>query len=217
MAHRLFPYEQQLGTMGAINLKDKISQFFTWGEFLRTDTGASNEPSSATHKSNLIQLAKNLDVLRTKFGPINITSGYRSPAVNAAIKQAGGAAAAQLSEKTLHAEGSAADITPTQTAATTMFAEVANNPALKKLFGEFAVKNTTIHASLPTPFTFKEWTPMWVNDANQYIRFQAAELADYIKKNKVAVAVAATGGTALLIGGAIALYFLVYKPKKAKK
>ena len=199
----------------AINLKDKISQYFTWGEFLATNTGKPNVPNAA-QQANLIQLAKNLDILRSKVGRIGITSGFRSAEVNKAlIAGVGGATAAeQTSATSFHEEGKAADITPMDTAATIVFTMVAGDPELRKLFGEFAIKKTTIHLSLPKPYSTKDWTPMWVNDANQYIKFQAAELAKYIKDHQVVAAAAGIGsGIILLALGALGVYWFVIRKK----
>lgn len=81
--------------------------YFTLREFLRSDTakrqGIDNTPSFEV-VANLDLLRTNiLDPLRKEWGyPIRVTSGYRCPALNAAV---GGSKTSQ------HMKGQAADIT----------------------------------------------------------------------------------------------------------
>jgi uncharacterized protein YcbK (DUF882 family) len=77
-------------------------QYFSWAELTRTSTGLSNEPTPA-HRTNLTVLVQViLDPLREHLGkPVRITSGYRSPGVNAKI---GG------SKTSAHMTGEAVDI-----------------------------------------------------------------------------------------------------------
>ena len=83
----------------------KLTPNFSLAEFTRSESakrhGVSNEPT-AEHKENLVVLCeKILEPLRAKFGPINISSGYRSKILNHYI---GGSLSSQ------HCEGKAADI-----------------------------------------------------------------------------------------------------------
>jgi zinc D-Ala-D-Ala carboxypeptidase len=83
----------------------KLTPHFTLAEFTRSESakrhGVSNEPT-AEHQQNLVVLCeKILEPLRAKFGPINISSGYRSKILNHYI---GGSLSSQ------HCEGKAADI-----------------------------------------------------------------------------------------------------------
>ena len=83
----------------------KLSAHFALAEFTRSESakrhGVSNEPT-AEHLENLKVLCeKVLEPIRIKFGPINISSGYRSKALNHYI---GG------SLKSQHCEAKAADI-----------------------------------------------------------------------------------------------------------
>jgi hypothetical protein len=83
----------------------RLTAHFTLAEFTRSESakrhGVSNEPT-AEHKENLIVLCeKILEPIRLKFGPINISSGYRSKILNHYI---GGSLSSQ------HCEGKAADI-----------------------------------------------------------------------------------------------------------
>jgi hypothetical protein len=186
----------------------QISTYFTWKEMLSTNTGLPNVPTAA-HQANLIKLAQVLDILRGKYGAIEIVSGYRSPALQAQLIAQGNTQAAAYS---LHQEGIAADIRPLFTRAQRIFADVAANPALKALFGEFAIKTNTIHLSLPTGT--KQSVMMYVTDADEYKRFTADELNSFITKYRTPILVS---GILLLtlalgVGG-----FLIYLRMKRKK
>ena len=83
----------------------KLTAHFALAEFTRSESakrhGVSNEPTPE-HLQNLIVLCeKVLEPIRMKFGPINISSGYRSKTLNHYI---GGSLNSQ------HCEAKAADI-----------------------------------------------------------------------------------------------------------
>ena len=83
----------------------KLSEHFALAEFTRSESakrhGVSNEPTPE-HLENLKVLCeKILEPIRTKFGPLNISSGYRSKVLNHYI---GGSLSSQ------HCEGKAVDI-----------------------------------------------------------------------------------------------------------
>jgi hypothetical protein len=83
----------------------KLSEHFALAEFTRSESakrhGVSNEPTTE-HLENLKVLCeKVLEPIRTKFGPLNISSGYRSKVLNHYI---GGSLSSQ------HCDGKAADI-----------------------------------------------------------------------------------------------------------
>ena len=83
----------------------RLTAHFALAEFTRSESakrhGVSNEPTPE-HLQNLIVLCeKVLEPIRMKFGPINISSGYRSKALNHYI---GGSLNSQ------HCEAKAADI-----------------------------------------------------------------------------------------------------------
>jgi hypothetical protein len=84
-----------------------MATYFTLSELLRSDTAAArnidNAPSHDVIRRLNALMDECLDPVRELWGnPIGVNSGYRSPALNAAV---GGAAASQ------HMKGEAADIT----------------------------------------------------------------------------------------------------------
>lgn len=82
----------------------KLSEHFTLREFTRSQTaerrGIDNSPTAAHLAAMRLLCAKVLEPVRARFGPIHLSSGYRSLKLNRAI---GGATSSQ------HSEGEAAD------------------------------------------------------------------------------------------------------------
>lgn len=83
----------------------KLSEHFALAEFTRSESakrhGVSNEPTPEHLENIKVLCEKILEPIRTKFGPLNISSGYRSKVLNHYI---GGSLSSQ------HCEGKAADI-----------------------------------------------------------------------------------------------------------
>jgi len=77
-----------------------LSPHFTLSELTRTSSGISNVPTDSEVKALEALATTLLEPVRAKFGPVSIHSGYRGPAVNAAI---GGSKTSQ------HMRGEAAD------------------------------------------------------------------------------------------------------------
>lgn len=78
-----------------------VSDHFTWEELTTTSTGLTNNPN-ASEAAHLEWLAWNvLEPIRAAFGPVTVTSGFRTAAVNEAV---GGA------PDSYHLSGCAADI-----------------------------------------------------------------------------------------------------------
>lgn len=86
-------------TVTTINL----SKNFTLDELTATDTGLANVPDAAEKDKLLYLAAYILQPIRDKWGPLKVTSGYRSPAVNAAVDG---------SPHSQHLFGEAADFIP---------------------------------------------------------------------------------------------------------
>ena len=79
-------------------------KYFTYLELVRTDTGLPNSPTEWQQVVNLQRIAFFLDRLREYMGSaVIVTSGFRSPEVNARV---GG------SKTSAHLQGLAADIVP---------------------------------------------------------------------------------------------------------
>lgn len=82
--------------------KVKLGKHFTLAELSRTSTGLANAPDAAARVNlqELVQVA--LDPLREHLGrPLKVTSGYRSRAVNTAVKG---------SKNSRHLTGEASDV-----------------------------------------------------------------------------------------------------------
>ena len=95
----------KLGTPVPGKLPDRISEHFTLAEMMRSQTatrrGIDNTPTRAQFESLRLLATNVLEPVRAHFGkPVRITSGYRGPALNAAI---GGAPSSQ------HCKGEAVD------------------------------------------------------------------------------------------------------------
>lgn len=91
------------GLAVAYILVRRPSKDFTWQELTTTGTGLPNNPGPAD-RARLVLLAREvLQPLRDEFGPIRITSAYRSEAVNSAPSVRG-------APTSHHLKGSAADL-----------------------------------------------------------------------------------------------------------
>ena len=81
-----------------------LTQHFSFEELTRTgkaDLQDANRREARDYFDRLKLVAQMLEVIRAKFGAVRVTSGFRGPAVNAAV---GGSASSQ------HSKGEAADI-----------------------------------------------------------------------------------------------------------
>ena len=81
-----------------------LSPHFTFDELTRTGQTAlqdANRREARDYVDKLKLVAEMLEVIRAKFGAVRVNSGFRGPAVNAAV---GGSATSQ------HSKGEAADI-----------------------------------------------------------------------------------------------------------
>lgn len=113
----------------------RLTAHFTLAEFTRSESakrhGVSNEPTPE-HLENIKVLCERvLEPIRAKFGPINISSGYRSKTLNHYI---GGTLKSQ------HLEGKAADIDMDGMASVTnkeIFEYIKHNLEFDQLINEF--------------------------------------------------------------------------------
>jgi hypothetical protein len=117
----------------------KLSNNFSLSEFVRTETGLPNRPTQEAIANLKYLVQKVLQPARDKFGPIEVTSGYRSPEVNAAV---GGVGATSD-----HLFGRAADIQCEDMAA--VFTYIRKYTHFKQLIWEFGTDSQPawIHVS----------------------------------------------------------------------
>ncbi len=88
-----------------LDLNQHLSPNFTLGEMLFTlHRGIDNTPPPEVYERLTRLCTTYLEPVRAKFGPLFVTSGYRSPALNKAIKSA--------SKDSAHLYGCAADFVP---------------------------------------------------------------------------------------------------------
>jgi hypothetical protein len=113
----------------------KLTAHFSLAEFTRSESakrhGVSNEPTPEHLKNLIVLCEKVLEPIRIKFGPINISSGYRSKALNHYI---GGSLNSQ------HCEAKAADIDMDGMGSVTnkeIFEYIKNNLEFDQLINEF--------------------------------------------------------------------------------
>lgn len=123
----------------------KLSKNFTLEELTTTSTGLDNEPEEQ-HKSNLLYLANYLlQPARDKWGPITITSGYRSKAVHDALTKKG----YPTSKTSQHLEGQAADIQPSGVKIEVVWDWMCKNLNYGQCIMEYHGDSKWIHISLP--------------------------------------------------------------------
>jgi hypothetical protein len=113
----------------------RLTAHFTLAEFTRSESakrhGVSNEPSPEHLENIKILCERVLEPIRMKFGPINLSSGYRSKVLNHYISG---------SLKSQHCEGKAADIDMDGMGSVTnkeIFEYIKNNLEFDQLINEF--------------------------------------------------------------------------------
>jgi hypothetical protein len=124
-----------------------LSPHFTLAELTRTSSGLYNVPTDAEVKALEALATTLLEPVRAKFGPVSIHSGYRGPAVNAAI---GGSKTSQ------HMKGEAADFhcpgAPLETVMRWIVVESGLSYGQVILEGHTKGEPTWIHLSLGAPY-----------------------------------------------------------------
>lgn len=88
----------------------RLSEHFTLEELTRTSTGLPNEPEAHQGEYLVILCETLLEPARALLGvPLDINSGFRTPAVNKAV---GGAGTKPGQKPSAHMDGRAADVVP---------------------------------------------------------------------------------------------------------
>ena len=85
-----------------------LTPHFALAEFTVTSTGLLNHPPPEVQCNLRVLCAAVLEPFRVQTGPLRVTSGYRSKAVNDKLREQGVGA----SPKSLHLTGEAADVVP---------------------------------------------------------------------------------------------------------
>ena len=113
----------------------RLTAHFTLAEFTRSESakrhGVSNQPTPEHIQNIKILCERVLEPIRMKFGPINLSSGYRSKVLNHYISG---------SLKSQHCEGKAADIDMDGMGSVTnkeIFEYIKNNLEFDQLINEF--------------------------------------------------------------------------------
>jgi len=124
-----------------------LSAHFTLSEMSRTSSGLYNGPTIDKIRALTVLCTTLLEPVRNRFGPVSIHSGYRGPAVNAAI---GGSKSSQ------HMKGEAADFhcadAPLETVMRWIVVESGLSYGQVILEGHTKGDPTWIHLSLGAPY-----------------------------------------------------------------
>ncbi len=125
-----------------------LSPHFTLAELTRTSRAALAAKNAAEAQAYLPALtalcSDILEPIRAQFGPVRINSGFRGPAVNAAV---GGSATSQ------HSKGEAADIVCPGTDLDTLMRWIVHESGIA--YGQVIREPSWIHVSLGAP-----WRPV---------------------------------------------------------
>jgi uncharacterized protein YcbK (DUF882 family) len=125
-----------------------LTQHFSFEELTRTgrsELQEANRREARDYVDKLKQVAEMLEVIRAKFGAVRVNSGFRGPAVNAAV---GGSATSQ------HSKGEAADIVCPSTTVDELHKWIVTESGLK--FGQCILEKPAgsawVHISLGAPY-----------------------------------------------------------------
>lgn len=203
----------------SISAADKLSDTFKIGDLSLTSTGIANLPTEDV-LPNMRKMAQALEKIKAKLGPFNIASGYRTPAVNAAV---GGASTSR------HLYGDAIDIVPLTKSAEQYWAEILADGNLKNLFGEISYKiyQNAIHLTLPYTNSSGQRVVASARTANNdtgsviYKSTTADQVSQYLNKYGLTISAstittAGIGMGVLILGGGALLLALAIKKRKNK-
>lgn len=125
-----------------------LTEHFSFEELTRTgkaDLQDANRREARDYYDRLKLVAQMLEVIRAKFGAVRVNSGFRGPAVNAAV---GGSATSQ------HSKGEAADIVCPAVTVDELHKWIVTESGLK--FGQCILEKPAgsawVHISLGAPY-----------------------------------------------------------------
>lgn len=121
-----------------------LSRFFTLSELSVTSKPFDNTPPPAAIERLRVLAVSVLDPLREAVGPIRVTSGYRSAAVNAAV---GGSSTSQ------HRLGEAADIVAISVGRPVLWAEIVRRANVDLPVDQAIIYEGAPHVHVSTRFT----------------------------------------------------------------
>lgn len=125
-----------------------LTEHFSFEELTRTthdDLQRKNQEEAVQYMTALTELAAMLEVVRKRFGPVVVTSGFRGPALNARVK---GTSTSQ------HCLGEAADIVCPATAVPDLHKWIVTKSGIQ--FGQCILEmppgRAWVHLSLGAPY-----------------------------------------------------------------
>lgn len=137
-----------------------LTEHFSFEELTRTGQAAlqeANRKEALPYVERLKAVAEMLEAVRLRFGPVRVTSGFRGPAVNAAVN---GSASSQ------HSKGEAADIVCAGCTVEELHKWIVTESGLR--FGQCILEKPPgkawVHLSLGSP-----WRP--AKDCGQVLHF----------------------------------------------
>lgn len=153
----------------------------------------------------ITNLAHVLQKIWDKIGPFELESAYRTPELQAALRDI----TPQASKRSWHVKGLAADIHPTAENADSFFAKILASPLYDEL-GEVALKtdphpDRTIHFSLGTQYGGRSTKPMRVI-SGKYYTMSEADRVEMIKTFGLV-----SGGVIAAVAAGVGAYMLVKK------
>lgn len=129
---------------------ERITPNFTWGELTGTGRAAmldANRREAEPCKAAIVATAHMLQVVRERWGPIKVNSGFRGPSLNAAVNGSKGSQ---------HMKGEAVDFVPLNASLGEVFDWIRVESKLPYgqviLEGASAANPTWIHLSLGEPW-----------------------------------------------------------------
>lgn len=187
---------------------------FSIAEITHSDTanarGILNLPPMS-YLPRLENLSRVLTRIWDEIGPFALTSGYRTPELQAALRKV----TPQAAENSWHVKGLAADIQPYSGDAEPYFARLLASKIFDEELGELALKtdpnpDRTIHLSLGEKYGGRTPKPMKVI-SGRYYTMDEAEVKEMLKKFGLAGA-----GLLAAVAAGVGAYFLVLKLQKAR-